>query len=68
MQELERNTTTYIIGGIIILILTSTRNSPMAWDLRVFLREKLLEFIQKEYPQFLPKSRIRIDRDREYHS
>ncbi|TBW28966.1 mechanosensitive ion channel family protein [Gramella sp. KN1008] len=44
-------------------VLVSARNSPTAWDLRVFLREKLLEFIQKEYPQFLPKSRVSIDRD-----
>ncbi|MUP47163.1 mechanosensitive ion channel [Gramella sp. BOM4] len=41
-------------------VLVSAQNSPTAWDLRVFLREKLLDFIQREYPQFLPKTRVSI--------
>lgn len=41
-------------------VLVSAHNSPTAWDLRVFLREKLIEFIQKEYPQYLPKTRVYI--------
>ncbi|MCG9972674.1 mechanosensitive ion channel family protein [Christiangramia crocea] len=44
-------------------VLVSARNSPTAWDLRVFLREKLLEFIQKEYPEYLPKARITINKN-----
>lgn len=44
-------------------VLVSARNSPTAWDLRVFLREKLMEFIQKEYPQYLPKARVTIDKN-----
>ena len=46
-----------------IRVLVSAKNSPTAWDLRVYLREKLLEFIQKNYPESLPKSRISIDQD-----
>jgi small-conductance mechanosensitive channel len=41
-----------------IRALMSAATSPQAWDLRVFVREKLIEFIQKEYPQCLPKTRV----------
>ncbi|MFA9391805.1 MAG: mechanosensitive ion channel family protein [Prolixibacteraceae bacterium] len=43
-----------------IRILVSAKNSPTAWDLRVFIREKMIEFIQKNYPESLPKSRLII--------
>jgi len=39
-------------------ILVSAKNSPTAWDLRVFVREKMIEFIQKNYPEALPKTRV----------
>ncbi len=42
-------------------VLVSAKNSPTAWDLRVLLREKLLDFIQKEYPEHLPKTRISMN-------
>jgi small-conductance mechanosensitive channel len=41
--------------------LVSAKNSPTAWDLRVFIREKLIEFIQENYPESLPKTRIKLD-------
>ncbi|MDR7128393.1 small-conductance mechanosensitive channel [Algoriphagus sp. 4150] len=41
-------------------ILVSAKNSPTAWDLRVFVREKMIEFIQKNYPESLPKTRIEM--------
>jgi small-conductance mechanosensitive channel len=41
-----------------IRILVSAKNSPTAWDLRVHVREKMIEFIQKNYPDALPKSRV----------
>jgi len=44
-----------------IRVLVSAKNSPMAWDLRVHIREKLIEFIQKNYPECLPKTRINLD-------
>ncbi len=46
-------------------VLVSAKNSPAAWDLRVYLREKLLDFIQKNYPESLPKARISIHKDPE---
>lgn len=41
-----------------IRILVSAKNSPTAWDLRVYIREKMIEFIQKNYPESLPRTRI----------
>jgi small-conductance mechanosensitive channel len=42
-------------------ILVSASSSPRAWDLRVHIREKMIEFIQKNYPESLPKTRINIE-------
>jgi len=40
--------------------LVSAKDSSTAWDLRVFIREKLVEFIQKNYPESLPRQRVKI--------
>lgn len=39
-------------------ILVSAKNSPTAWDLRVHIREKMIEYIQKNYPESLPRTRV----------
>ncbi|WP_300440879.1 mechanosensitive ion channel domain-containing protein [Christiangramia sp.] len=44
-------------------VLVSAKDSPTAWDLRVYLREKLLAFIQDKYPEHLPKTRISIKKN-----
>lgn len=44
-------------------VLVSAKNSPTAWDLRVYLREKLLVFIKENYPEYLPKARITLEKD-----
>jgi len=41
-------------------ILVSARNSPTAWDLRVLVREKMIEFLQKNYPESLPRTRVEM--------
>ncbi|WP_179335111.1 mechanosensitive ion channel family protein [Winogradskyella costae] len=46
-----------------IRILVSAKNSPTAWDLRVHVREKMIEFIQKNYPESLPRTRVYLDSD-----
>jgi len=46
-----------------IRALMSAASSSDAWDLRVHIREKLIEFIQREYPQCLPVTRIKINAD-----
>lgn len=41
-------------------ILVSAKNSPRNWDLRVLVREKMIEFIQEKYPESLARSRIEL--------
>jgi hypothetical protein len=36
----------------------SARNAPTLFDLRCFVREKLIAFIQERYPSALPSLRI----------
>lgn len=40
--------------------LVSARTSPQAWDLRCEVREKLIQHLQKEYPEALPKQRAEL--------
>ncbi|NBC57048.1 MAG: mechanosensitive ion channel [Bacteroidetes bacterium] len=42
-------------------ILVSAKNSPTCWDLRVYVREKMIEFIQQNYPDSLPKARLVVN-------
>ena len=46
--------------GMEIRALMSTRDSGTGFDLRVYVREKLIAFIQQNYPQSLPKTRMEI--------
>ena len=41
-------------------VLVSARNSPDAWNLRCIVREKLVEYIRKNYPESLPVTRAEI--------
>lgn len=47
--------------SIEVRALMSAKDSGTAWDLRVFIREKLIEFLQKNYPESLPKTRVVIE-------
>lgn len=47
--------------SIEVRALMSAKDSGTAWDLRVFVREKLIEFLQKKYPESLPKTRVILD-------
>jgi len=40
--------------------LMDARDSSAAWDLRCYVREKLIEFLQREYPECLPKARVEL--------
>lgn len=46
-----------------IRALVSAVDSSVAWDLRVYIRENLIKFIQKNYPGSLPVSRVQIVND-----
>ncbi len=44
-----------------IRVLCTAASSSLAFDLRCTVREGLIEFMQREYPQFLPRLRIEGD-------
>ena len=46
-----------------VRVLVSAADSPKAWDLRVYLREELIKFIQENYPEYLPKTRIDLNQE-----
>lgn len=46
--------------------LMSARTSPQAWDLRCEIREKMITWLQREYPDALPRTRAEfVDRTSE---
>ncbi len=40
--------------------LVSASSASRAWDLRVDVREKLIEYLQREHPQALPQTRVQM--------
>ncbi len=48
-----------------IRALMSSVNSSISWDLRVYIREKLIAYLQENYPDSLPRTRVALmDNDR----
>lgn len=45
---------------VVLRALVSAKNAPSAWDLRCEVREKLIAFLQQEYPLALPRARHEI--------
>lgn len=43
-----------------IRVLMSARNSGQAFDLRCIVREKLIDFIATNYPEYLPTTRVEL--------
>jgi hypothetical protein len=41
--------------------LMSAPDSSRAWDLRCLVREKMIDFLQREYPDSLPKIRAEME-------
>jgi small-conductance mechanosensitive channel len=41
--------------------LVTAPDAPMSWDLRCRIREGMIDFIQREYPQYLPRIRNELD-------
>ena len=48
--------------------LMSAPSTPKAWDLRRHVREKLIDFLQHEYPQSLPRVRAELDSSAAFNS
>jgi hypothetical protein len=44
-----------------IRVLCTAASSSLAFDLRCTVREGLIDFMQREYPQFLPRLRVEGD-------
>jgi small-conductance mechanosensitive channel len=42
-------------------VLATAADSSKAWDLRCEIREKLIDYVQRHYPQSLPKSRVGLE-------
>jgi hypothetical protein len=40
--------------------LMSAPDAPKAWDLRCYVREKLIEFLQQRFPESLPRTRAEL--------
>ena len=48
-------------GTVEIRMLVSGRNAPQTWDLRCFVRERMLAFLQQTCPEALPRTRVAMD-------
>lgn len=46
---------------VVLRALVSSKNSGNSWDLRCYVREKLVEFMQRDYPDCLPRLRAEVD-------
>ncbi|MBZ0146641.1 MAG: mechanosensitive ion channel family protein [Pseudorhodoplanes sp.] len=50
--------------GVELRALVSSRTSPANWDLRCEVREKLIRFLQDEFPHALPRERAQVEMTR----
>lgn len=55
LQVTEAGEKTLTLRGLM-----SAKNSPTAWDLRCEIREKMIAWLQAEYPEMLPRYRAEI--------
>jgi hypothetical protein len=46
--------------GIQIRFLMSAKSSNALWDLRCYMREGMIVFVQQEYPEYLPRFRAEM--------
>ena len=47
-------------SAVQLRLLVTAANASLNWDLRCKLREALVDFMQREYPQFLPVARAEL--------
>jgi hypothetical protein len=43
-------------------VLVSAADASKAWDLRCHVREQMIAFVQRQFPESLPRMRAEIDR------
>jgi small-conductance mechanosensitive channel len=52
-----------------IRCLVSSKDSPTGWDLRVHVREKLIEYLQENYPESIARTtRLTVERKEDNHT
>jgi small-conductance mechanosensitive channel len=57
------------VGGFVhVRILVSAKDSPTLFDLRCFVREAMVDWIQRQNPQTMPRTRITIGGDEIGHA
>lgn len=44
-------------------VLVSAPDAGRAWELRCLVREHLIDFVRREWPQFLPRLRTEVQSD-----
>lgn len=49
-------------------VLCSANNAPQTWDLRCYVREKLIEFMRQRFPDSLPQKRIELTNNQRNHN
>jgi small-conductance mechanosensitive channel len=59
-QVVNLQVTNFKESCVELRMLVSARTSAQAWDLRCEVREKMLAFLQREFPQSLPRQRVEI--------
>ncbi|MGE0665832.1 MAG: mechanosensitive ion channel family protein [Sphingomonadales bacterium] len=59
-QVVNLQVTEAMEGSVQLRALVSASTSPRAWDLRCEVREKLITFLQQEYPGCLPRQRVAL--------
>jgi|SRR5690606_18623577 len=48
-------------GYVTVRFLVSSANSSDQWDLRCLVREEMVSWLQREYPDALPTTRVRVE-------
>ncbi|MBU1004095.1 MAG: mechanosensitive ion channel family protein [Proteobacteria bacterium] len=54
--------------GMILRALVSAQDASKCWDLRCLVRERLLEYLQREHPEGLPQTRLLLRQEPEKDS
>lgn len=52
-------------SSVEVRALMSAKDSPTAWDLRVHVREKLIVYLQENYPESIARTRVMIQQNEE---
>jgi hypothetical protein len=59
-QVVNLQVTDFKDSTVELRMLVSAQTSAQAWDLRCEVREKMLAFLQREFPQSLPRQRVEL--------